>query len=57
MVKCHVVAGMKLTTVLSLTAVLSNVQHARALTELSDWTTGLATFYGGAPDGVPLDNQ
>ena len=50
---CHVVPDMKLALLLSLTVVLSAAHHARALTELSDWSEGLATFYGGAPDGAP----
>lgn len=43
---------MKLPLLASLTAVLSIAHHARALSELSDWSEGLATFYGGAPDGA-----
>lgn len=28
------------------------LQHAKALNPLTDWRQGIATFYGGAPDGM-----
>ena len=42
---------MKLALLVSLTALLS-AHDARALTSIFDWTEGIATFYGGAPDGA-----
>ena len=31
---------------------LATPTPSNALTAISDWTTGFATFYGGAPDGM-----
>lgn len=45
--------GLGLMSVGVLAAVLTCVlRHADAQDALSDWRQGIATFYGGAPDGM-----
>lgn len=46
------VPTMKVAVLTSLTAALTYAQLASALTSLSDWNDGIATFYGGQPDGA-----
>lgn len=46
------VPTMKVAVLASLTAALTSAQFACALTSLSDWNDGIATFYGGQPDGA-----